>query len=485
MSVPGPASHPLGSPYRMRVVAVSRGDAEVYAFFAHHYDYWTSRLELDRSAWECVGSIAQLAYAEGFLRTCDLMKLFICDLMKLFISDPRLEKMNRMFFQRKVKLFEDQALLGNNSWNGWKELAVLRTVDETEGIKSFYLEPTERASLAAYLPGQSVTVKLADGAIQRWSISDWTSRDKPQYYRISIKRGIASSKWMPNSLSLCRPTGSFTLDWKPLFPLRQIYISAGIGILLIVTMLKAHLSHKVLKQTPPVWIHVAHNKADFPFEIQKTICGRIFFTSPRSGMDLLMHDYHEVGRPTASFFKDLIESSYFMDPMQIRPVQIPGCESICYICGPPSFEKDIRCILKASGVSDQNIRSEVFSNSGVPVANDENGPISNSEQNLQPNLRDATVRFTKSGKSAAWTCKEDCSILELAEKTGLMPEYRCRAGVCGSCVATLGSGKVCGQGQRGDGTLLLCTAKPATGEVSIEIILEQANQLQQKRKRQL
>ena len=143
--------------------------------------------------------------------------------------------------------------------------------------------------------------------------------------------------------------------------------------------------------------------------------------------------------------------------------------TICYICGPPSFEKDIRCILKASGVSDQNIRSEVFSNSGVPVANDENGPISNSEQNLQPNLRDATVRFTKSGKSAAWTYKEDCSILELAEKTGLMPDYGCRAGVCGSCVATLGSGKVCGQGQRGDGTLLLCTAKPATGEVSIEI----------------
>ena len=92
MSVPGPTSHPLGSPYRMRVVAVSRGipswhnvnghqtqtsivrtpsneplslapsgisgnrsaarDAEVYAFFAHHYDYWTSRLGLDRSAWE-------------------------------------------------------------------------------------------------------------------------------------------------------------------------------------------------------------------------------------------------------------------------------------------------------------------------------------------------------------------------------------------------------------------------------------------------
>ena len=157
-----------------------------------------------------------------------------------------------------MKLFEDQALLDNNSWNGWKEFAVLRTVDETEDIKSFYFEPTERASLAAYLPGQSVTVKLADGAIRRWSISDWTSRDKPQYYRISIKRGKASSKWMHNSclpstkLRLCRPTRSFTLDWKPLFPPRQIYISAGIGITPIVTMLKAHLSHEALKLMPPV-----------------------------------------------------------------------------------------------------------------------------------------------------------------------------------------------------------------------------------------
>lgn len=91
------------------------------------------------------------------------------------------------------------------------------------------------------------------------------------------------------------------------------------------------------------------------------ICRLTFFTSPRPGADIPGQDYYASGRPNSSFFQNLVGETYNMDPMRITPVQVPGHNSACYICGPQSFEKDMRSLLKDCGVSNQNIRSESFS----------------------------------------------------------------------------------------------------------------------------
>ena len=45
----------------------------------------------------------------------------------------------------------------------------------------------------------------------------------------------------------------------------------------------------------------------------------------------------------------------------------------------------------------------------------------------------ATITFTKSATTATWTETENLTILELAEKAGLKPQYGCRSAMCGSC----------------------------------------------------
>jgi ferredoxin len=158
-----------------------------------------------------------------------------------------------------------------------------------------------------------------------------------------------------------------------------------------------------------------------------------------------------------------------MDPKGITPVQVPGSNSVCYICGPQSFEEDVRSFLKDYRVADQNIRSESFSAPGSSPDTAADGTVSDGDNNPQNFIGDATVRLTKSKRDATWRSEENCSILELAEKAGLTPSYGCRAGACGSCTARLVSGRVNGGSQLDRDNVLLCSARPATAVVEVEI----------------
>lgn len=82
-------------------------------------------------------------------------------------------------------------------------------------------------------------------------------------------------------------------------------------------------------------------------------------------------------------------------------------------------------------------------------------------------LKTARVRFTKSGLSATWNQEEPQSILELAESIGLKPDYGCRVGACGSCAGRITCGSVNG-GIQMDGTVLTCSAMPASEVVDLE-----------------
>ncbi len=153
--------------------------------------------------------------------------------MNPLVNQPGLQSMNRILFLRKLALLDDQASIGRNGWNGWREFFVARTADEKGNIISFYLKATDGEPLATYAPGQYVTVKLPNETIRCWSISEWTGLDTPPYYRVSTKKSTASSKWMHSigitstRLSLGKPTGTFRLDWAPLFPPRQIHFSSS------------------------------------------------------------------------------------------------------------------------------------------------------------------------------------------------------------------------------------------------------------------
>ncbi|TGJ76297.1 hypothetical protein E0Z10_g10894 [Xylaria hypoxylon] len=206
-----------------------------------------------------IASITQLAF-DNSLKTRDTINLLV--------NHKMLMRMNKWLLQRKATTMNDKQREGQNAWKGFRDMRVSSIVDEGGEIKSFYLDAVDGRPLANYLPGQFLTVRLPDGTTRNWTISDWEG-DEPSYYRLSIRKAGVASKWMHDVcnlntiLSVRSPAGRFSLDRNSI--LRQVYISAGIGITPILAMMKAHDIHSNLRATPAVWIHVVRDGKNFPF----------------------------------------------------------------------------------------------------------------------------------------------------------------------------------------------------------------------------
>jgi ferredoxin-NADP reductase len=373
--------------------------------------------------------------------------------------------MQRTIFERKLSTIKAEERDGRNAWPGWRRFIPYKVVSEGSNMKSFYLKPLDGGPLATYAPGQFLTIKLPTGDVRSWSISDWPQDPgAPEYYRITIKRAQTASVWMIDKstedtvLEVRSPKGGFVLDQKTLYPPRQVYLSAGVGITPLIAMLKAHKSHVSLRHTPAIWIHVCRNGDDLPckddLEKLPSALKRVWcFTTPLAHETFKKH-YDIRGRPNMQLLENLISGKY---EMSIRPggksMQIDGSMSVFYICGPTTFKEATKVSLTRLGISDSLIRSEQFASDGIPEI---------------PDLEHAVVRFTKSKVEAEWTKDQPCTILELAERAGLKPDSGCRVGMCGSCSSRLICGTVAG-GLQLDGSVYICQARPSVPEVEIEM----------------
>ena len=506
-------------------------DAQVYAFFAKHYDYWTKRLKIERSAWdwafwgenltidsvldidetkvflgdrwvftpeneeegvilEVVGGrnpCARLAWrigqpaswlAEvagtgfcgiylqvikgGTIKPGDTAKIIRtsyekvsvasipqCSFGKIddpqtrrmaeqILSVPVLQHMNQKVIARKLALIQDKASAKQGRWPGWRSLKIVRIVEESEAVKSFYFAAVDDKPLAIYQPGQFLTVKLPSGLVRQWSISSWSPESTyamPKHYRISVKREKNGSLELHTKcsvgdhLSIRSPAGSFVPGWSNEFPPRQLYISAGIGITPMLTMLQAHFSHSNLSKTHAIFIHVTRNsKTDVSLSQHLPSSHYLqiirFYTAPIPNLDVEGEHFDFTGRPSAEFFATLLGGTYQYNPFNITPVDIPGNVASAYICGPPVFITDVREHLEAAKVSPTTILSETFSDNvvlDVDAELDEDIP------------EEAVVRFSRKAVETKWKKDEALSLLQLAEREELQPEYGCRAGDCGAC----------------------------------------------------
>lgn len=372
-----------------------------------------------------------------------------------------LMRLNKWLLLRKITTMDDKGKEGRNAWKEFRDLRVCQIANEGGDIKSFYLGAADGQPLANYLPGQFLTMRLPNGTIRSWTISDWEDRDEPSFYRISIKRVGVASSWMHDActlntvLSARSPAGRFTLDRTSVR--RLIYISAGIGVTPILAMMKAHDTHSNLQTQPAVWIHVAKDGENFPFRNEvpsfknRSFTKVIFFTEPRPS-DVQGVDYDRPGRPDRWAIEEIVGAPFTWEPLGSGQMESEGTLSTAWICGPTSFEASMRRSLKDLGLAEASIRSESFSASGSALGDVER----------------AAVRFSKSQVSATWTKDQPMSLLELAESLGLAPDYGCRAGACGSCAMKLTCGSVSG-GVQADGTVLACSATPASEEVELEI----------------
>ncbi|KAI9729186.1 MAG: hypothetical protein M1834_007093 [Cirrosporium novae-zelandiae] len=308
-------------------------------------------------------------------------------------------------------------------WTDWHDFKVVRKVEESSVVTSFYLAPVdgEEGPLPRFVPGQYVSVQIEVPELgcrqsRQYSLSDAAN---PEYYRISVKRHDAASELESANrdqdqdrnqnrnhpgyvstllhsqyhegsiLQLSHPTGDFLLPPSPPSsptstttttqpPL--ILISAGVGLTPLLSMLNTLLptpsqSPKSQSQsTPPPstrpihWIHTTHSTLTLPFLTHlhtlkshyPNLRTTIFNTNPTE-MDRVGRKYDFKGRMDLGM---LVGEGGNKKDKDGRELYLGDESAEYFVCGPEGFMRDVGGTLKTLGVRGK-VRFELFGTGGV------------------------------------------------------------------------------------------------------------------------
>ncbi|ASU38980.1 nitric oxide dioxygenase [Herbaspirillum sp. meg3] len=238
----------------------------------------------------------------------------------------------------------------DGGWRGMRKFVVVRRVDESDEITSFYFAPEDGKAILAFQPGQYIGLRVdIDGEEMRRQYS-LSAAPNGKMYRISVKRepnGKVSNylhdhMTVGKTIDLMPPSGEFTLTAsdKPL-----VLISGGVGITPMLAMLDAALPTK----RPVVFIHAARHGGVHAFgkkiadlaqehpQLQHYIC----YEQPRE------HD----PAPHATGYLDRDKlGSWLPASMDVD----------AYFVGPKSFMKAVKRLLSDLGVPAAQSRYEFF-----------------------------------------------------------------------------------------------------------------------------
>ena len=360
---------------------------------------------------------------------------------------------------------------------GIRNFIVERKEPESETITSFYLLPEDGVALPDFRPGQFLTFELdipghEKPVIRTYSLSECAN---PEYYRVSIKRepaprekpdlppGLSSNYFhdrveVGTKLRVGAPRGKFHLHQESERAI--VLLSGGVGLTPMIAMMNAIVRSR---SGQPVWfIHGVRNGREHAMgqhvrriaEENNNICAHIRYSDPDPD-DVEGRDYDSPGRVDIGLLKQLL----------------PFDDYDFYLCGPPPFMKTLYCGLLSLSVSEARIHYEFFGPGSILQDDTEparQGEMPPAEAELVGGIQ---VAFARTGLTVGWdpTCD---SILELAERQGLNPDYSCRSGICNTCISELTEGEVEyfeePLDEPGPGHILICCARPKTSLV-IEI----------------
>ncbi|QCP81200.1 oxidoreductase [Alcaligenes faecalis] len=383
----------------------------------------------------------------------------------------------------------------------FRDYRVLEKQRESEVITSFVLQPVDGV-MQPYQPGQYLVFRLEiDGQIVLRNYSVSGDPDCTDRLRISVKHekapagssvadGLASSylhqQVQPGDvLSAAGPMGEFVLDESSQRPV--VLLSGGVGQTPLLAML-----HRLLKrsQRKVYVIHACDNSVVHAFadEMRELV-------AQREGVQL----YFCYRNPTEHDEQAGLHHVAGLITREQLQRWLPLDDYEFYLCGPSAFMQSNYGVLRSLGVARERIHYEFFGPATVlenTLADD--GAASAVQDQVQPApssrvdanvleldspveavrgaataAEDAaqTVTFLPDGRQGQW--HEDCpSLLDLAEETGLSPDFNCRAGLCNTCMCTLVSGEVDYFEEPLDpvpeGKVLLCCSRPR-GPVAVEL----------------
>ncbi|WDI03406.1 NO-inducible flavohemoprotein [Paenibacillus urinalis] len=264
-----------------------------------------------------------------------------------------------VFIQMEAKMYEE-ASDQPGGWEGFRAFEVIKTVDESDIIRSFYLRPADQSPLAPFEPGQYISVKVEIPGDSYTQIRQYSLSDAPglPHYRISVKKESARADSPAGRVSsylhdqihagdtlwLSAPAGDFKLEIQDDRPL--VLIGGGIGITPLISMLQAELASGAERDI--TFIHAAqHMKVQAlgpqirHLEQEHDRLSAYFCYSDPQSED---EGYDRTGRVDQDWLAEVVQTT----------------DAHFYFCGPTLFMKSLRSMLLDWGVQEHDLHYEFF-----------------------------------------------------------------------------------------------------------------------------
>ncbi len=248
--------------------------------------------------------------------------------------------------EESVYIENEQA---EGGWRGERDFELIKKVNESEVICSFYFKPVDGKAIPEFKPGQFITIiaEVNGQSIRRnYSLSDAPGKE---YLRISIKRELQGvmSNYLHDHLDegqrikLLPPCGDFVLqkNQKPL-----VLVTAGVGITPAISMLNAESG----SDRKISFIHAADNSRVHAFKEH-------------------LEDYKQNNTNLSTTYiyreplHDCEPDAVGMISSEVIEQSLNGNHDVeFYLLGPKGFMQTVLNIAKNIGIPDNQIHYEFF-----------------------------------------------------------------------------------------------------------------------------
>ncbi|MBE5252072.1 NO-inducible flavohemoprotein [Mixta mediterraneensis] len=260
----------------------------------------------------------------------------------------------QVFIQREEAIYQDSEQQ-RGGWRGTRAFRISAIEEQSSVIKSITLTPVDGGAVAAFQPGQYLTVYLHPASFEYQQIRQYsiTNSSNGKDYRIAVKReaqGTVSGYLhryavVGDEIQLAPPHGDFFMQVTPETPVALI--SAGVGQTPLLAMLHALAEQQ--HAAPVSWLHAAENGEQHAFSAEVTATGgclndfeqQVWYRQPTE---------QDAGRFTAQGLMNLTT----------LPARLQDVNTHFYLCGPLGFMQFAGGQLRDAGVDLARIHYEVF-----------------------------------------------------------------------------------------------------------------------------
>ncbi len=342
------------------------------------------------------------------------------------------------------------------------KLQIKNIVRETEDAVSISFKNGNFFKKLKYKPGQFLTIHVPiDDVVQKraysFSSNPYTDKD----LKITIKRvekGAVSNYVhdhlkVGDKLKVDDPAGSFYVEPEPETEKQYVLFAGGSGITPMFSIVKSILTEE--KASKVLLIYANQSEASIIFHeelkaLEAAYPDKFAIAHILShATETLKGNYHS-GLAT----KGLIDGILLKNNLAYEA-------HVYMICGPFGYMEKIKEILKANGVTREQIKLEVFKSPVVKV----------SGKNLLSN-----VTLKVKGKVHELKVRGNTSVLKQAMSDNVVIPYSCRSGMCSTCKAKcvegtikMTDGHLLSESEVASGAILTCISYPVSEKVVIEI----------------